>query len=95
VIVLFVVLGLVLAGAAAASKLFAGGFSPLHGESQIHRCDFCKEAILLIDDDARCFVQHAGRRPLLGYTVVNACGACARDRMVDGVFSSKRADPSA
>lgn len=93
-IALFVVLGLVLAGAAAVAKSFVDGCSPLHGESQIHRCDFCKEAILLIDDDARCFVQHAGRRSLLGYSVVNACGACARERMVDGLFSSERADPS-
>jgi hypothetical protein len=65
------------------------------GESLIHRCDFCKEAILLIDDEAKCFVRHAGRRPLFGYSVVNACGACVRERREDGAFSSERADPSA
>jgi hypothetical protein len=65
------------------------------GEAHLHRCDFCKEAILFIDDDARCFVQHAGPKPLLGYSVVNACGACAREHMVDGGLSFESADPSA
>lgn len=60
----------------------------------VHRCDFCKEAILLIDGDARTFVRHAGPRPLLGYSVVNACGACAREHQIDGAFSPEGADPS-
>lgn len=64
-----------------------------HGEAFIHRCDFCKEAILLIDGDAKSFVRHAGHRPLLGYSVVNACGACVRERKVDGAFSSGGTDP--
>lgn len=67
---------------------------PMHGESQIHRCDFCREAILAVDQEARCFVRHAGRRPLFGYSVVNACGACARDHNLDGAFSPESADPS-
>jgi hypothetical protein len=67
----------------------------LDAESLIHRCDFCKEAILLMDNDARCFVSHAvGQRPLFGYRVVNACGACVREHQADEAFSSERADPS-
>jgi hypothetical protein len=78
------------------TKPRAEGPTPaVDGEALIHRCDFCKEAILLIDDEAKCFVRHAGRRPLLGYSVVNACGACVRERNVDGAFSSESADPSA
>ena len=64
-------------------------------ESLIHRCDFCKEAILPSDDAARCFVRHAeGERPLLGYSVVNVCGACVRERRFDGAFSEGAEPPS-
>jgi hypothetical protein len=38
-------------------------------------------------------VRHAGHRALLGYSVVNACGACVRERKVDGAFSSGATDP--
>jgi hypothetical protein len=63
-------------------------------ESQIHRCDYCKEAILLIDDGAKTFVLHSeGERPLLGYSVVNACGACVRERRIDA-FSQGAEPPS-
>ena len=67
----------------------------LDTESQIHRCDYCKEAILLIDHDAKTFVLHAeGERPLLGYSVVNACGACIRERRIDAFFSQGAEPPS-
>jgi hypothetical protein len=97
VIGFFVLFALLITAGAATAKLLARAFSPVsshRSESHIHRCDFCKEAILQIDEEARCFVQHAGRKPLLGYSVVNACGACVRERMVDGVLSFESADPS-
>lgn len=62
--------------------------------SPIHRCDFCKEAILLIDADAKSFVRHAqDERPLYGYSVVNVCGACMREGRIDGAFLSEGAEP--
>ena len=62
--------------------------------SLIHRCDFCKEAILLIDNEAKCYVRHSkGARPLLGYSVVNACGACVREQKLDDAFLPEGADP--
>ncbi|MEA2506884.1 MAG: hypothetical protein QOH48_1502 [Actinomycetota bacterium] len=67
---------------------------PVDTESLIHRCDFCKEAILPIDHQAKCFVRHAkGERALLGYRVLNACGACVREGRLEGAFSSERAEP--
>ena len=67
----------------------------LDTESQIHRCDYCKEAILLIDSEAKTFVLHTeGERPLLGYSVVNACGACIRERRIDAFFSQGAEPPS-
>jgi hypothetical protein len=91
-LVLFV---LAVAVGAAYRKTLLRKASPPRGEFSVHRCDFCREAILLIDDDAKSFVQHLGPKPLFGYRVVNACGACARERMVDGMWSFEGADPSA
>ncbi|HEX3327601.1 MAG TPA: hypothetical protein VHV50_11445 [Actinomycetota bacterium] len=85
---LFAVALLVLLAGVAIGGRRADRAGPVQGEALIHRCDFCKEAILLIDGDAKCFVRHAGHRALLGYSVVNACGACVRERKVDGAFSS-------
>jgi hypothetical protein len=78
------------------SRVRAAPAARLDTESKIHRCDYCKEGILLIDNDAKTFVRHGeGERPLLGYSVVNACGACIRERRVDGVFFSEGAEPPA
>jgi hypothetical protein len=67
---------------------------PVDTESLMHRCDFCKEAILPMDDEAKSFVRHTeGERPLLGYRVLNACGACVREDKLDGAFSWERAEP--
>jgi hypothetical protein len=94
VISLLVLFVLAVAAVVACGKSLLRKLSTPRGESHLHRCHFCKEAILMIDDDARCFVHHAGLKPLLGYSVVNACGACARERMVDGVLWLESADPS-
>jgi hypothetical protein len=84
---------LLLLSGAMLSRLFAAPRTDRR-ESLIHRCDFCKEAILLIDRDAKSFVLHAqDEKPLYGYSVVNACGACIRERRVDGAFFSEGAEP--
>jgi hypothetical protein len=80
--------------AAVCMRFPAPSSSRSDGTSVIHRCDFCKEAILLIDNEAKCFVKHSkGERPLLGYSVVNACGACVREMNLDAAFLPEGADP--